>query len=209
MESTPTPHEEDVVISFEVTEEKSFNRCFQCQSFLVDCSGPNLLVAGPERVCEFLQMVRIFTKKTYQQVADETQMSINGVRRTLMGKNDNPSLYTLCALAKCLLGSAVGSKYPCAIPNIAPAAIASEKLVSAARELETIASDNARLQKALEEMHTSYSAKAAVARAEADQRVAESRADAEYWRQNSESWRRENERKGKLIDKYLDKILDE
>ena len=57
-------------------------------------------------------------------------------------------------------------------------------------------------------MHTSYSAKAAVARAEADQRVAESRADAEYWRQNSESWRHENERKARFIDKYLDKISD-
>lgn len=188
--------EEDVSVSFEVTEEKPFNKCFQCPSFLKDCSGPNILVMGVERSCEFLQMVRVFTKKSYQRVADESDLSIANVKKTLMGKNENPSLATMSALAKILMGSPSGRKYPCAIPNINPAAAADERLVAATREMEALAADNAKYQKALDEIHNSYNAEMAVIRAESDR-----------WRLESEYWRHENDRKGKLIDKYLDKMI--
>ena len=210
MENTPSVlsiTDDDVIISFEVTEEKPFNKCFQCQSFLKDCSGPNLMIMGVERACEFLQMVRTFTKKSYQYVADETGISLANVKKTLMGKNDNPSMITMVALTKCLLGSPSGRKFPCAIPNINPAAAADERLVAAARELEAIAADNEKYQKALDEIHSSYNAEMSVIRAEAAQRIAAAEAEAERWRIESESWRFENDRKGKLIDKYLDKMI--
>lgn len=199
--------EEEVLISFEVTDEKPFNKCFQCQSFLKDCSGPNLLIMGVERACEFLQMVRIFTQKSYQQVAECTGISLTNVKKTLTGKNENPSMITFVSLTKCLLGSSNGRKYPCAIPNINPAAAADERLVAAARELEAIAADNEKYQKALDEIHSSYNAEMSVIRAEAAQRIAAAEAEAERWRIESEGWRFENDRKGKLIDKYLDKMI--
>lgn len=53
-------HEENITVSFEVTDDKPFNKCFECNSLRNGCSGPNLGVMGVARACEYLQLARIF-----------------------------------------------------------------------------------------------------------------------------------------------------
>lgn len=204
--------EESIVISFEVTEDKPFNKCFKCQSLRNGCSGPNLAVAGTARACEFLQMARIFFGYTYQQVADGTAdigmpVSLATVKRILTGKITNPDFYSITAISKFLLGDPSG-KYPCAIPNITSELVNETKLNDALRELERALNDNKDYRDALDNINLTHKAETDAIRDEAQKKIdfllaANERlhADRDKWRSDSESWRNESERKGRIIDK--------
>ena len=111
--------EDNLTVSFEVTPDKPFNKCFKCPSFRNGCSGPNILEMQFERACEFLQLARIFLGWSYQYVADGTKLSLATVKRLLTGKLTDPSYYTMQTIAHFLVGDPNG-KFPCAIPDIAP-----------------------------------------------------------------------------------------
>lgn len=210
--------EENIDISFEVTEDKPFNKCFKCQSLRNGCSGPNLTVAGPNRACEFLQMVRIFFGYTYQQVADGTAtlgmpVSLASVKRILTGKVANPDFYNITAISKFLLGDPNG-KYPCAIPNITSELANESKLNDALRELERAVNDNADYRNAIDNINLTHKVEIDAIRDEAQKKIdfllaANERlhADRDKWRSESESWRNESERKGKIIDTYINKVI--
>jgi len=198
--------EENITISFEVTDEKPFNKCFECHSFRNGCSGPNLTVMDIDRVCEFLQLARIFLKKSYQDVADGTGVSLATVKRTLTNKISDPSFYTISAISRFLCGDPNG-KYPCAIPNIAPETDTSAKVTEATRELERALADNQDYKKALDDIHGSYNAEMQRLRDDAKRQVDYLLGELQRARDNAEHWRYENDRKGKLIDKYMEKIV--
>lgn len=101
-------------LTFEVTDEKSFNECFSCEYFRNGCSGPNLTATNVERVCEFLQLCRLKLSYSYQKVADMTQLSLMTVKRTLKGQTKDPSWATIQALTAVLVSDPNG-KYPCAL----------------------------------------------------------------------------------------------
>ncbi len=210
--------EENIDISFEVTEDKPFNKCFKCQSLRNGCSGPNLTVAGPKRACEFLQMMRIFFGYTYQQVADGTAtlgmpVSLASVKRILTGKVANPDFYSITAISKFLLGDPNG-KYPCAIPNITSELANESKLNDALRDLERALNDNADYRNAIDNINLTHKVEIDAIRDEEQKKVeyllAENerlRTDCDKWRSESDSWRNESERKGKIIDQYINKVI--
>ena len=47
--------EENLSVSFEITDDKPFNKCFKCRSFRDGCSGPNLFAMGIERLLMVLE----------------------------------------------------------------------------------------------------------------------------------------------------------
>ena len=210
--------EENIDISFEVTEDKPFNKCFKCQSLRNGCSGPNLTVAEPKRACEFLQMVRIFFGYTYQQVADGTAalgmpVSLASVKRILTGKVANPDFYSITAISKFLLGAHNG-KYPCAIPNITSELANESKLNDALRDLERALNDNADYRNAIDNINLTHKVEIDAIRDEEQKKVeyllAENerlRTECDKWRSESDSWRNESERKGKIIDQYINKVI--
>lgn len=199
--------EEDLVVSFEVTEDKPFNKCFECRSFRNGCSGPNLSVIGTiERVCEFLQLARIFLNYSYQDVADETGLSLATVKRTLTGKVSDPSFFTISAIARFLLGDPNG-KYPCAIPNMLSNPENETALNNALIELERAMDDNRDYRQALDAIHASYNAEMRLIRDEAQKKVDFLLATVERLQNECAGWKYENDRKGKLIDTYMDKIM--
>jgi len=205
--------EENISVSFKVTEEKPFNKCFQCHSFRNGCSGPNLSIMGVERACEFLQMARIFLKLSYQDVADGSGISLATVKRILTGKISDPSFYTMSAISIFLLGDPHG-KYPCAIPNLVSNHENDTKLSDALRELERALDDNKDYRAALDNIHVSYKAEMEAFRAEYQKdidhlhkQIERAWADIDRARAEADGWKAENDRKGKFVDKYIDKLL--
>lgn len=233
--------EEGVTLDFTVTEDKPYNKCFECRAFRARCSGPNPLSMEFLRACEFLQMTRVFLGWSYQRVASETErigmpLSLTTVKRTLIGKNPDPSFYTMSALNIALIGVPDGTKYPCAYPDVETQEELDKRLDEALRELERSLADNKEYQGIISGIHKSYKAELAALREdslrkaklerEEAQRAAEAiraeaqkkidyllaacdrlRIDRDSWRAESNRWQAENERKGKLIDKHLDKML--
>ena len=198
--------EEDIVVSFAVTDKKPFNKCFQCHSFRNGCSGPNLSIMGIERACEFLQLARVFLKYSYQQVADGTGVSLATVKRILTGKISDPSFFTMSAISTFLLGDPNG-KYPCAIPNVVSDPDNEAKLNDALRELERAWNDNTDYKAALDNIHISYKAELDIIRDEAQKKIDFLLSEVQRLREESESWRIENARKGKIIDTYITKLI--
>lgn len=198
--------EENIVVSFAVTADKPFNKCFECKSFRNGCSGPNLSVMSIARVCEFLQSVRVFLNNSYQDITDGTGISLATVKRTLTGKIGDPSFFTISSISSYLLGDPNG-KYPCAIPNVTSDLANEARLNEALKELERVISDNLDHRKALDNIHTSYNAEMELIRAEAQRKIdflldqnAKLRAD------NDNLWA-ENNRKSKMIDLFIEKQL--
>lgn len=202
--------EENITVDFAVTEDKSYNKCFKCNSFRVSCSGPDLPVAGIERTCEFLQMTRIFLGYSYQQVADGTAsigmpVSLNAIKRILPGKVPNPDYYSVVAISKFLLGVPDGSKQPCAIPNIVSNSESEAQLNDALRDLERLHADNKEYREIIDNIHRSYKAEMDAIREEAQKKIDFLLSSNQLLRSDLDSWRAESDRKSKLIDKYLDK----
>ena len=153
---------------FEVTSDTPFVECFACRSFCRGCAGPNIMSLGVEGACDFLQRVRIFLNKSYQNVADGTGISIATVKRTLTKKVGEPNFYTIAQINIYLMGSGVGVQRPCAIPNVATDnSVLSESM----RDLERALGDNAEYKTALDNIHNSYKEEMAIIRNEAQNKV--------------------------------------
>lgn len=216
--------EESVTVNFEVTEEKPFNACFQCPSFRNGCSGPNIAILSPLRACEFLQMTRVFLGYSYQYIADGTNLSLATVKRNLNGEISDPSFYTLSVLSRFLCGDPNG-KYPCAIPNIASSPENDMRLNDALRDLERALGEKSEYKSIIDNIHFSYKEELEAFRVEHQKdidrlHVAHQKdidhlhkeleralADVDRARAEAEHWRHENDRKGRLIDKYMEKIV--
>lgn len=198
--------EENQIVSFVVTEDKPFNKCFQCHSFRNGCSGPNPLVMSVDRLCEFLQMARIFRHLSYQETADGTDLSLATVKRILTGKVSDPSFFAMAALTKFLVGDPTG-KHPCAIPNIVSSPESEKQLTDALLELDRALADNSEYRAALDNIHISYKAELDAIRSDSQRKVDYLMAEVERLREEVVSWRAENERNGRLIDAYISKML--
>lgn len=194
--------EEDIVVSFAVTDDKPFNKCFECRSFRNGCSGPNLFAMGIGRACEFLQMARVFLKYSYQDVTDGTGISLPTVKRTLTGKNTDPGYFTMKTLSDFLVGDP-SCKSPCAIPDIVPDDSAA-RLYEAAKELERALADNEDYRIALDNIHASYNAEMQIIREDAQKKIDYLVAQVGRLRAEVDTWHIENERKSKIIDRLLD-----
>lgn len=205
--------DENISVSFKVTDDAPFNKCFQCHSFRSGCSGPNLSVMGIEKACEFLQLARIFLGLSYQDVADGSGVSLATVKRTLTGKISDPSFYTMSAIGGFLLGDPYG-KYPCAIPNVSNQKESDARLDEAFKELERVLNDNEDYRAALDNIHASYKLEMEVFRSEYQKdidhlhkEIERAWADIDRARADADAWRAECDRKGNRIDKYLEKIV--
>lgn len=193
--------EDNVTVSFEVTEEKPFNKCFKCRSFRNGCSGPNLFAMGIGRACEFLQLARIFWGYSYQYVADKTDLSLATVKRILTGKITDPNYFSMKALSDLLVSDPNG-KAPCSAPDIVSDDDNANKLNDALRELERALNDNQDYRAALDNIHDSYKAEMQTIRAEAKEKIDYLRVQVDRLREQNDNLWAENNRKAKLVDMF-------
>lgn len=104
----------DLTIYAEVSSEKPFNKCLNCEYLGNGCSGPNLNAMTVERACEFLQIRRNQLGYTYQKVADVSGLAVISVKRILTGQIKDPGFLSMQALTFALVSDPKG-KYPCAM----------------------------------------------------------------------------------------------
>lgn len=131
-------------INIEVTKEKPFNKCLQCEYLGNGCSGPNLNAMSVERACEFLQIRRVQLGYSYQKTADLAVLSLVTVKRILTGKIKDPSFLSMQALTFALVADPEG-KYPCAMEHFTEEA---EQAVAACKVAQN---ELARVEKELAE----------------------------------------------------------
>jgi hypothetical protein len=74
-------------------------------------------------------------------------------------------------------------------------------------ELERALADNKDYRAALDNIHASYNAEMQLIREEAQKKVDYLLGEVQRLRDDVEHWRYENDRKGKLIDTYMEKIV--
>lgn len=130
-------------LDIEVTKEKPFNKCLNCEYLSNGCSGPNLNAMSVERACEFLQTRRVQLGYSYQKTADLSMLSVVTVKRILTGKIKDPSFLSMQALTFVLVADPKG-KYPCAMDHfteeaehaVAACKVAEEALAQKEKELE-------------------------------------------------------------------------
>lgn len=129
-------------LDIEVTKEKPFNKCLNCEYLGNGCSGPNLNAMTVERACEFLQIRRVQLGYSYQKTADLSALSLVTVKRILTGKIKDPSFLSMQALTFALIADPEG-KYPCAMEHfteeaeqaVAACKVAQAELAQKEREL--------------------------------------------------------------------------
>lgn len=183
--------------------EKPYNRCLSCPHRKVRCDGPRTSGLELARWCEYMRDMKEVNGLTNAYIAEVSGVSVKTVER-IMALNSDQDIYrdTARRIENAIIGST--STYPCYLA-FEEEHRPDEKMADAMRELERALADNQDYRAALDGIHTSYKAEMETIRAEAQKKidflldqVAQLRAD------NNNLWA-ENNRKSKVIDRFLEK----
>lgn len=192
---------------------KPYNRCLTCPHRKIRCDGPRTAGLELARWCEYMRDMKEVNGLTNAYIAETSGVSIKTIER-LMALNSEQDIMreTARRIENAIIGST--SKYPCYLAFEEENVPDEQKLDAAMRELERALDDNKDYRQALDNIHASYNMEMQLIRDEAQKQVEtllkeihQARLEAERWRVESEHWRSENDRKGKLIDKYMEKII--
>lgn len=172
---------------------KPYNRCLSCSNLGVKCDGARSSAMTLERWCEFMHDMKEAKGLTNAYIAEVSGVSIKTIER-LMAQNCEQDIMreTARRIEDAIIGSS--NTYPCilAFEESMP------KESDAKRELERTMADNIECHKMLETIHASYQAEMKIIREEDRLKIEHLLAEIEYLRI-------ENERKSRIIDKFLDK----
>jgi len=187
--------------------EKSYNRCIDCHHRKENrCNVPRTSDMELRRWCEFMRDVKIANGLSNAYIAEKTGISIKTVDRLMALHADQDIMRETARLIEdAIMGSA--NNYPCylAYEDIVPDN--SAQLATATMELERALADNKDYRSALDNIHASYNEEMQKIRDEAQKKIDFLLMEVERLREDAVHWRAENDRKGKLIDTYLDKML--
>ena len=194
--------------------EKPYNRCLSCHHREGKrCDGPRTSAMPLIRWCEFMRDMKDLNKLTNADIAEKSGVSIKTIER-IMALNAEKDLYreTARLIEDAIIGSS--NQYPCYLAFEETHPNNEQQLNDAIRELERAVADNEDYRSALNGIHDSYKAEMQLIRDGAQKNVEKlleelqaAREECKRWHAESEHWRAENDRKGKLIDKYLDKMM--
>lgn len=182
--------------------EKPYNRCLSCQHRKVRCDGPRTSAMELTRWCEFMRDMKEANGLTNMDVATRSGVSIKRIEQ-LMALNCEQDIMreTARRIEDAIIGSS--NQYPCYLAFEEGAPEDRRKLDDALRELERSLNDNKDYRAALDNIHLSYSAEMQTIRDEAKRKVDFLLLQIERLQSEVDYLRRDNERKGEMIDKYL------
>ena len=193
--------------------EKPYNRCLACPHRKVRCDGPRTAGLELARWSEYMRDLKEVNGLTNAYIAEEAGVSIKTIERIMALNSDQDIMReTARRIENVIIGST--SKYPCYLAFEEENKPDEQKLGFALRELENAVAEKRDYKQALDNIHASYNAEMQLIR-DAAQKQTETllhelhlaREECERWRAESEHWRRENDRKGKFMDTYMDKIM--
>lgn len=193
--------------------DKPYNRCLSCPHRQVRCDGPRTSAMPLKAWCEFLRNIKDLNGLTNAEIAERSRVSIKTVER-LMALNCDQDIMreTARLIEDAIIGSS--NQYPCFLAFEETIPEDRQKLNDALRDLERAVADNKDYRQALDDIHNSYNTEMQLIRSEAQKKIDDlfeevriARNECEQWKKESEHWRAENDRKGRLIDKYMEKII--
>lgn len=187
--------------------DKPYNMCLTCHHREVRCDGPRTSAMPLERWCEFMRDMKELNGMTNAEIAEKSGVSIKRVER-LMALNCDQDIMreTARLIEDAIIGSS--NQYPCYLAFEQSFPETEQKLDGALRELERALADNKDYRQALDNIHASYNAEMQLIRDEAQKKIDFLLAEIQVLREECAGWKYENDRKGKMIDTYITKLLD-
>lgn len=172
---------------------KPYNRCLSCPNIGVRCDGARASAMTLPRWCEFMRDMKEVKGLTNAYIAEVSGVSIKTIER-LMAQNCEQDIMreTARRIEDAIIGSS--NTYPCilAFEESMP------KEAEAMRDLERALADNASYRTMLESVHKEYNAEKQIIREEAQRKIDHLLSEIEFLKV-------ENDRKARIIDKFLDK----
>lgn len=185
---------------------KPYNRCLSCPHRKERCDGPRTSAMELSRWCEFMRDMKEVNGLTNSEISEKSGVSLKTIER-LMALNCDQDIMreTARRIENAIIGSA--NQYPCYLAFEETRPDESQKLNDALRDLERAMDDNKDYRAALDNIHASYNAEMQAIRNDAQKKIDFLVAELHRARAEGESWRAENERKGKIIDTYISKLI--
>jgi len=187
--------------------EKPYNRCLACHHRSEKrCDGPRTSAMKLDRWCEFIRDMKEANGLTNAYVATKSGVSIKTIER-IMAQNASQDI--MRETARLIEDAVIGSsnQYPCYLAYEESAPDNTQQLAVAMTELERALADNKDYRVALDNIHASYNAEMQTIRDDAKRKIDFLLDEIERLRSDVSHWRAENDRKGKLIDRYMEKIV--
>ena len=191
---------------------KPYNKCFACGHLKTPrCNGPRTSSMELPRWCEYMRDLRDLFGLTNDYIAEKADVSVKTINKIMSCKTDQ-DIYrdTARRIEDVILGNDTQS--PCYMAF--QEETGEEKLSDAMLELERALKDNNDYRKALDDIHASYKEEMQSIRDEAQRKIQfllaqidSMRKDMELMRRDMEYLRNENDRKSRIIDKYLTEHL--
>lgn len=183
---------------------KPYNRCLSC-GYRVDhrCDGPRTSAMDLARWCEFMRDMKEANGLTNAYIADKSGVSMKTIERIMAQNSDQDIMReTARRIEDAIIGSS--NQYPCYLAFEENAPENTQKLNEALKELDHALKDNKDYREALDNIHASYNTEMETIRDEAKRKVDYLLKQVERLRLEVDYLRLENDRKSKIIDKYLD-----
>lgn len=185
--------------------EKSYNRCLTCQNRNVRCNGPRTSDLPLDRWCELMRDLKEVNGLTNVDVAEISKVSIKTVERLMAMNHDHDIMReTARAIEMAIMGSE--RRYPCYQAFVEENAPSEKKLNDALRDLERALDDNKDYRAEIDNIHASHQAEIEKIQAEAQQKVDFLKDLVDKLRADNENLWRENNRKSKLVDMFMEKM---
>ena len=185
---------------------KPYNRCLSCPHRKVRCDGPRTAAMALERWCEFMRDMKEVNGLTNAEIAAKSGVSIKTIERIMAQKSDQDIMRETARLIEdAIIGSS--NQYPCYLAFEQSFPEKEQKLDDALRELERALADNKDYRQALDNIHASYNAEMQLIRDEAQKKIDFLLGTVERLRNECAGWKYENDRKGRMIDEYIIKLI--
>lgn len=183
---------------------KPYNRCLTCTHRNERrCDGPRSSAMKLPRWCEFMRDMKNANGLTNADVAQRSGVSIKTIERLMALKCDQDIMRETARLIEdAIIGSS--NQYPCYLAFEEAAPDNAQQLSAALTELERALADNKDYRTALDNIHASYNAEMQLIRDEAQKKIDHLLGQIKELQSSNDYLRRDNERKGKIIDKLLD-----
>ena len=167
--------------------EKPYYKCLTCEHRIAKrCDGSRTAPMELATWCEYMRDMKDVNGLTNAYIAEKAGVSIKTIER-IMAINCEQDIMreTARRIENAIIGSS--NQFPCY------------------RAFEETATANNDMKAIIDNIHTSYAAERNIIRAEAQKRIDEMREQVERLRMEIDYLRLENDRKARVIDKFLDR----
>ena len=182
---------------------KPYNRCLSCPHREVRCDGPRTSAMELDRWREFMRDMKEINGLTNAEIAEKAKVSVKTVEQLFSTAPYEQDIMreTARRIEDAVIGSS--NQYPCILAFEDSTPEDRRKLDEAMRELERSLNDNKDYRAVLDNIHASYSAEMQTIRDEAQKKIEHLLSQIKRMESEVDYLRRDNERKGEMIDKYL------